>query len=72
MEKKQLFELLNKLTLDEKIDMVHGCELFATKPVDRLRIPAFKSSDGPMGCRMEYEPSKWTPDRKSTRLNSSH
>lgn len=61
MNKEQLFELLNKLTLDEKVDMVHGCELFATKPVARLGIPAFRSSDGPMGCRMEYEPSAWIP-----------
>lgn len=70
MIKKQLLELLNKLTIDEKIDMVHGCELFSTKPVKRLGIPAFKSSDGPMGVRLEYEPSKWTPIDNSSDYTS--
>lgn len=52
-------ELLKKLTLEEKIDMIHGAGLFRTKAVPRLGIPALKFSDGPMGVRNEFEDDKW-------------
>ncbi|MFR6162956.1 MAG: hypothetical protein ACLUJR_08030 [Mediterraneibacter gnavus] len=42
-------KLTAKLTLDEKIKMVHGAELFQTKGGERLGIPPLKMSDGPMG-----------------------
>ena len=61
MTQKQLQELLEKLTLDEKIDMIHGNTLFGTKAVTRLGIPGLMTSDGPMGVRMQYEPTKWIP-----------
>lgn len=50
----QAEELVQKLTLDEKIGMVHGAQLFQTKGVDRLGIPPLKMSDGPMGVRQEF------------------
>ena len=46
-------KLTAKLTLDEKIKMVHGAELFQTKGGERLGIPPLKMSDGPMGVRQE-------------------
>ncbi|MGN1193699.1 MAG: beta-glucosidase [Dorea sp.] len=52
-------ELLNELTLEEKIGMIHGAGLFQTKPVERLGIPAVKMSDGPMGVRQEFENDAW-------------
>ena len=55
----QAKELTQKLTLDEKIGMVHGAQLFQTKGVERLRIPPLKMSDGPMGVRQEFKPSTW-------------
>ena len=55
----QADELVQKLTLDEKIGMVHGAQLFQTKGVDRLGIPPLKMSDGPMGVRQEFQPSTW-------------
>lgn len=55
----QAEELVQKLTLDEKIGMVHGAQLFQTKGVDRLGIPPLKMSDGPMGVRQEFQPSTW-------------
>ena len=61
MLKENIELLLEKLTLDEKIDMIHGCGLFETKGVERLGIPAFRYSDGPMGCRMDYHPTSWIP-----------
>lgn len=51
--------LTAQLTLDEKIGMIHGAELFQTKGVERLGIPPLKMSDGPMGVRQEFYPDSW-------------
>lgn len=65
-EDKQLMEqqveaLASKLTLEEKISMIHGAGFFRTGAVDRLGIPALKMSDGPMGPRMEFPDDSWIP-----------
>lgn len=52
-------ELLGKLTLDEKLSMIHGAGFFRTGEVDRLEIPSVKTSDGPMGVRAEFENAAW-------------
>ena len=57
--RRQAEELLGKLTLDEKIGMIHGAQLFQTAGVPRLGILPIKFSDGPMGVRQEFEASKW-------------
>ena len=57
--RKEAEALMEKLTLEEKIGMIHGAELFRTAPVKRLGIPALTMSDGPMGVRQEFEPSSW-------------
>lgn len=54
-------EILKQLTLEEKIGMIHGAELFATAGVERLGIPPLVMSDGPMGVRNEFEPANWKP-----------
>lgn len=54
-------ELMKKLTLDEKIGMVHGAQLFQTAGAERLGIPPLKMSDGPMGVRQEFHPASWVP-----------
>ncbi|WP_246240609.1 glycoside hydrolase family 3 C-terminal domain-containing protein [Anaerocolumna sedimenticola] len=59
MKENQLEELIGIMTLDEKIGMIHGNQLFQTKGIERLGIPPFISSDGPMGCRMDYKPASW-------------
>lgn len=51
--------LLEQLTLDEKIGMIHGNGLFKTAGVERLGIPALKFADGPMGVRNDFENAKW-------------
>lgn len=61
MTQKELKTLCDSMTLDEKIGMVHGVTLFKTKEVERLNIPAFTYSDGPMGVRLEYESDVWFP-----------
>ncbi|MGY3748582.1 beta-glucosidase family protein [Vagococcus acidifermentans] len=53
--------LLQELTLEEKIGMVHGDGLFQTKGVERLGIPPVKFSDGPMGVRKDHLQDQWLP-----------
>lgn len=43
-------ELLKKMTLEEKIEMIGGVG-FETKAIERLKIPSLKMTDGPMGVR---------------------
>ena len=45
--------LLKKLTLEEKIKMVHANSAFASGGVPRLGIPELMTSDGPHGVRPE-------------------
>lgn len=45
-------DLLSRLTLEEKIDLLGGTG-FATKKNDRLGIPELRMSDGPLGVRWE-------------------
>ncbi len=52
-------ELLAKLTLEEKIGMIHGAGLFRTAGVERLEIPPIYFSDGPMGVRAEFADNEW-------------
>ena len=43
-------DLLKRMTLDEKIDLLGGTG-FATKKIDRLGIPELRMTDGPVGVR---------------------
>lgn len=52
--------LVKKLTLEEKIGMIHGAQLFQTAGVERLGIPPLKMSDGPMGVRQDFGADNWT------------
>ncbi len=52
-------ELTARLTLEEKIGMIHGAHLFSTKGVKRLGIPPLVMSDGPLGVRQEFEADHW-------------
>lgn len=43
--------LISQMTLDEKISMLAGADLWHSVPVSRLGIPQFKMTDGPNGAR---------------------
>ena len=61
-QREEMIEsLIGQLTLEEKIDMIHGDGLFRTKGVERLGIPPLTFSDGPMGVRNEFENDQWKP-----------
>lgn len=49
----QLTHLLEQLTLEEKVSLLAGADLWYTIPIDRLGIPALKVTDGPNGARGE-------------------
>lgn len=44
-------ELVEKMTLDEKIDYLSGETSFTLRPVERLGIPRIRLADGPQGIR---------------------
>lgn len=48
---QRVIDLLEKMTTEEKIDMLGGYEGFYIMPNTRLGIPAIKMADGPLGVR---------------------
>ncbi len=54
-------DLLSRLTLDEKIALLHGDSKFTTAGIPRLGIPRRWMSDGPHGVREDVGPDTWEP-----------
>lgn len=46
--------LLKQMTLQEKVNMIHGSSSFTSGGVPRLGIPEWVMSDGPHGVRVEH------------------
>jgi beta-glucosidase len=44
-------QLIKKMTLEEKISMLHANSIFKTSGVERLGIPGLSTDDGPLGVR---------------------
>jgi beta-glucosidase len=49
------------MTLDEKVNMLHGKYMFVSAGVERLGIADMIYADGPFGIREEMEPKSWAP-----------
>lgn len=53
IDEDRIGSLLSELTLDEKVAMVAGVDMWRTPGVPRLGIPGLKVTDGPHGARGE-------------------
>ncbi|MCO5724645.1 glycoside hydrolase family 3 C-terminal domain-containing protein [Robiginitalea marina] len=58
---QQIDSLVDQMTLDEKVGMLHGTSMFTTAGVARLGIPELKMADGPLGVREEISRDSWAP-----------
>ena len=58
---QQIDSLVNQMTLEEKVGMLHGTSMFSTAGVARLGIPELKMADGPLGVREEISRDSWAP-----------
>ena len=47
----QIDELLQQMTIEEKITMLAGADLWHSVAVPRLGVPQFRVTDGPNGAR---------------------
>ncbi len=58
---KEIDNIIDKMTLEEKSGMLHGTSMFTTAGVERLGIPELKMADGPLGVREEISRDSWAP-----------
>lgn len=72
----KISSLIKKMTLEEKIDMLHGNALFSSAGVPRLGVPELTCDDGPLGIREElmrsdWKSANWTTDSATFLPNGS-
>ncbi len=58
---KQADDIIKQMTLEEKVEMLHGKTMFTSAGVERLGIADMKYADGPFGIREELQPHSWAP-----------
>lgn len=52
-------DIISQMTLEEKVEMLHGKNMFSSAGVERLGIADLEYADGPFGIREEMEPHSW-------------
>ena len=55
----KITDLISQMTLEEKVNMLHGKHMFSSAGVERLGIADVEYADGPFGIREEMEPHSW-------------
>lgn len=63
---QQIDSILSTMTLDEKIAMLHGKNMFSSAGIPRLGIADVEYADGPFGIREEMEPDSWNSAHLTT------
>ena len=51
--------IIAQMTLEEKVEMLHGKHMFSSAGIERLGIADIEYADGPFGIREEMEPHSW-------------
>ena len=62
----EIDNIIKSMTLEEKIDMLHGKNMFSSAGVPRLGIADVEYADGPFGIREEMEPHSWNSANLTT------
>ena len=58
---KRVEDLLSRMTLEEKLALVHADSKFTSAAIPRLGLPRRWLSDGPHGVREDVGPDTWQP-----------
>lgn len=56
---QQIDDIIRGMSLEEKIAMLHGKNMFSSAGITRLGIADVEYADGPFGIREEMEPHSW-------------
>jgi beta-glucosidase len=62
----QIDEIISGMTLEEKVEMLHGKNMFSSAGISRLGIADLEYADGPFGIREEMEPHSWNSAHLTT------
>jgi beta-glucosidase len=56
---QQIDNMIEGMSLEEKIEMLHGKNMFSSSGIPRIGISDMEYADGPFGIREEMEPHSW-------------